>query len=75
MHIVIVTAALTVFFIAVLNPAPTNAGWVDDWFAQATYSGASSFEGQKRGYYTAGNFSARFPHSNDYLATASLPNF
>jgi len=75
MRIRIIAAVLTVFLISVLNPAQAKAGWVDDWFAQATYSGASSFEGQKRGYYTAGNFSARFPHSNDYLATASLPNF
>ncbi|MBI5642623.1 MAG: conjugal transfer protein TraH [Deltaproteobacteria bacterium] len=75
MRIGIMAAVLTVIFVSAFNPSPANAGWVDDWFDQATYSGASSFEGQKRGYYTAGNFSARFSHSNDYLATASLPEF
>ncbi|MFQ5587136.1 MAG: conjugal transfer protein TraH, partial [Thermodesulfobacteriota bacterium] len=52
-----------------------GAGWVDDWFTQATATGPLSFEGQKRGFYTAGGMSARFPHTGDALATVSLPNF
>ena len=49
-----VILATTVFY------APASAGWVDDWFTQSTYSGPGAFEGQKRGYYTAGNLSAKF---------------
>ena len=49
------------------------AGWVDDWLAQKTESSPGYFEGQKRGYFNAGSFSARWQQSNDYLFTAMPP--
>lgn len=50
-----------------------HAGWVDDWFSNATIDGASSYNNQQRGFYSAGGFRARLNTTNDYLITASLP--
>lgn len=48
-------------------------GWVDDWVAQKSATSGSYFEGQKRGYYSGGSFSTRFPSSNDFLVTMEPP--
>ena len=57
-----------------LAPAPAAAaGWVDDWLVQRTSTPATYFEGQKRGYYSAGSFSARWPSQNDYPVTVQMP--
>lgn len=50
-----------------------EAGWIDDWISQRTESGPQYFEGQKRGYFTAGSFSARLNMSNDYLFSIQKP--
>ena len=49
------------------------AGWVDDWVDQKTVNAPSYFEGQKRGYYNGGGFSARWNLQNDYLMTFTPP--
>jgi len=49
------------------------AGWVDDWFSSASIDGSSSYNNQRRGFYSAGGFRARTNTSNDYLVTASSP--
>ncbi len=49
------------------------AGWVDDWITQKTETSPGYFEGQKRGYFNAGSFSARWQQNNDYLFTAMPP--
>lgn len=48
-------------------------GWIDNWVSQHTESGPSYFESQKRGYFTAGSFSARVPMTNDSLFTIQKP--
>lgn len=50
-----------------------SGGWVDDWIQQKSSTSPGSYEGAKRGYYTGGSFSARWPNNNDYLVSASLP--
>ncbi len=50
-------------------------GWVDDWFDQATTTGAGSLKTQQRGYYTAGALQARWRMTNDFPVTASPPRF
>jgi conjugative transfer pilus assembly protein TraH len=50
-----------------------SAGWVDDWFSNASVTGPSSYNNQQRGFYSAGGFQARINNTNDYLVTASLP--
>lgn len=49
------------------------AGPVDDWLTQKSETAPGYFEGQKRGYYTAGSFSARWPQGNDYLMSITPP--
>src|SRR5208283_5539131 len=44
----------------ILGPDISYAGWINDWIAQKTESGPAYFEGQKRGYFTGGSYSARF---------------
>ena len=58
---------------ALLIPAYLHAGWVDDWINQKTESSPGYFEGQKRGYFNGGSFSARWYNSNDYIASLSSP--
>ncbi len=49
------------------------ANWADKWFDNAVYDSPSSFESQKRGYYTMGGFTARTTSSTDYPVTISPP--
>jgi conjugative transfer pilus assembly protein TraH len=52
---------------------PARASWVDDWFDQKTGTSAGYYEGQKRGYYTAGGFSGRVKLSTDPVFTVMPP--
>jgi conjugative transfer pilus assembly protein TraH len=45
------------------------AGWVDDWITQHTETSPGYYEGQKRGYWTAGSFNARWQKGYDHLFT------
>jgi len=65
--------ALIIVLCIVFLTVPTSAGWLDQWFDQATSTAPNYFEGQKRGYFTAGSFSARIPTSNDYLFSIERP--
>jgi conjugative transfer pilus assembly protein TraH len=47
--------------------------WVDDWFDNAVYDKPTSFNGQKRGYYSAGGFSARVNTTTDYPVSITPP--
>ncbi|RMG69049.1 MAG: hypothetical protein D6710_09375, partial [Nitrospirae bacterium] len=49
------------------------AGWTDDWITQHTETSPGHFEGQKRGYWTAGSFSGRWQGGNDYVWTIMPP--
>lgn len=64
---------IIVFFIVVIFASSASAGWLDQWFDQQVSSGPNYFEGQKRGYFTAGSFSARIPSSTDYLFSIEAP--
>lgn len=48
-------------------------GFVDQWLNQHTSVSPNYMEGQNRGYFNAGSFSARWHNSNDYLFTAMPP--
>ena len=50
-----------------------RAGFVDDWITQHTETSPGYFEGQKRGYFTGGSFSARWPQTKDYLVSVEPP--
>ena len=51
-----------------------HAGWVDDWLQQKAETSPGYFEGQKRGYYYGGSFSARWANtSTDYLVSIQAP--
>ena len=68
-----ITAATLALAIAGM-PALSWSGWVDDWMTQKTTTSPSYYEGAKRGYYTGGTFSARWPNGNDYPVTVTLPS-
>src|SRR5262245_42930450 len=53
-------------------PALSWSGWVDDWMTQKTSTSPSYYEGAKRGYYTGGSFSARWPNGTDYPVTVTM---
>ncbi|WP_257291428.1 conjugal transfer protein TraH [Endozoicomonas sp. ONNA1] len=60
--------------VMVVLPLPLYAGgWVDDWFDNANVGSSSSYESQKRGYYSAGSFSGRINMGNDSLVTIAKP--
>ncbi len=50
-----------------------RAGFVDDWITQHAETSPGYFEGQKRGYFTGGSFSARWPQTKDYLVSVEPP--
>jgi len=66
-------ALLLLASLAASAPGGATAGWVDDWVAQKTETSPGYFEGQKRGYYTGGGFSARWNLQNDYLWSVTAP--
>lgn len=47
--------------------------WVDDWFDNAVYDKGSSYESQKRGFYTAPSFSARVNSTTEYPVSVTAP--
>lgn len=47
--------------------------WTDDWFDNAVVDSPSSYDSQRRNFYSVGGIRARVDTSNDYLATVSLP--
>ena len=61
--------------IVVFAPALSRGAWLDDWFDQAISSGPDYFAGQKRGFVSAGSFSARWSVNRDYPVTLALPRF
>lgn len=67
------TALLTVLVFILITAWQSTAGWLDDWYDQQTSSAPGYFEGQKRGYFTAGSFSARVPSTTDYLVSINKP--
>lgn len=68
------TTAVSLALSIALSPTVSwSGGWVDDWIQQKSSTSPSYYEGSKRGYYTGGSFSARWPNSNDFLVSASLP--
>lgn len=64
---------IVVFAVVMVFSSGAWGSWVDDQLAQSNSTSPSYFEGSKRGYYTGGSFSARWPQSNDYLLTISKP--
>jgi conjugative transfer pilus assembly protein TraH len=47
--------------------------WEDDWISSYTASGPSYIQGNQRGYFSGGSFSARWPSTSDHLLTVSVP--
>ena len=60
--------------LSLLPVTALHGDWVDSFFGQTrSMHGASSFQSQQRGFYSAGGFSGRHRSSTDYLMTVSLP--
>ena len=70
----ICTVLAAIGFSCVLAQPVSAGGWVDDWVSQKSGSGPSSIEGQERGYYSGGNFSARWQNQTTYPVTTSIPH-
>ena len=66
---------LLLLAVSALSPLHSFAAgnWADKWFDNAVYDSPSSFDSQKRGYYTMGSFTARTTTSTDYPITISPP--
>ncbi len=65
---------LITFFCGMLCVAPVIAdSWVDSWLSQRTTTSPGYFEGQKRGYFTAGGLQARWRMSTDNPVSVSMP--
>lgn len=60
---------MTGFILHITILSSYAAGWVDDWITQHTETAPGYYEGQKRGYWTAGSFNARWQKGYDHLFT------
>jgi len=65
---------IVAFVFVVFTPLALAGDWVNDWFAQQTTTAPGSYQGQQRGYYTAGGIDARYRLSNDYLVSFQPPS-
>lgn len=63
----------TALLLSCAAESASAAGWVDDWLTQKTGSSPSYIEGQQRGYYSGGNFSARWKSTASYPVTIEAP--
>jgi conjugative transfer pilus assembly protein TraH len=70
---VAIVLVLTVFISLMPASDGVTAGFIDDWLSQKTQSSPDYFEGQKRGYFSGGSFSARWKQSNDFIASFDAP--
>lgn len=50
-----------------------QSNWVNDWAASSTRSGPNYFEGQKRGYFTAGSYQARYRNTTENVFSIQKP--
>jgi conjugative transfer pilus assembly protein TraH len=65
---------LTFIFLLCIAITPiASANWVDDWFDMMSTTNPSSYQGQERGFATAGGFQARMRVKTDNLLTISPP--
>lgn len=64
---------LLVFALSASAASMAAADWTDDWFDNAVVDSPSSYNSQRRNFYSVGGIRARVNTSNDYLATVSLP--
>jgi len=69
----VILASVVLMGLVALTNGAAESGWVDDWISQKTETSPGYFEGQKRGYFNGGGFSARWYNSNDYLASFTPP--
>ncbi|MCK9293489.1 MAG: conjugal transfer protein TraH [Desulfobulbaceae bacterium] len=65
--------ALSMSLICPISVQVAHAGWVDDWLQQSNSTQSGYFEGQQRGYYSAGSFSGRWKSTADYPVTLETP--
>ena len=70
-HILI--SVVVALLLGLLVGTIARAGFVDDWITQKSETSPGYFEGQKRGYFTGGSFSARWPQTRDYLVSFEPP--
>jgi len=66
---------LIAIIVLLLSGTALGDDWLDNWIEQATASGPNMFEGQKRGYASAGSLSLRFQNESDYLVSFAPPRF
>jgi len=69
----LVISIIVALLVGLLVGTIARAGFVDDWITQKSETSPGYFEGQKRGYFTGGSFSARWPQTRDYLASFEPP--
>jgi len=68
-----IVCAVTLF--AFIISLPVQAGnWLSEWLDNYTATEPMYFEGQKRGYFTAGSISVRTPTRKDYLLSLTPPS-
>ncbi len=72
-NIKIVLSMMAALTLVISSVYKSNAGWIDDWVSQKVYSGPNYYQGQQRGYFSGGSFSARWPVKKDYLLTVQPP--
>ena len=70
----LVLCVLIALLLGLLVGTIARAGFVDDWITQKSETSPGYFEGQKRGYFTGGSFSARWPQTRDYMVSFQPPS-
>ena len=65
---------LKLLFVLLVCSPLLQAAWVDDWITNSTSAGPDYYEGQKRGYMSAGSYTARWKTGTDALMTAQAPS-
>jgi conjugative transfer pilus assembly protein TraH len=58
---------------SIIPVSRVEANFVDDWVGATAGGGPMYYQGQQRGYFTGGSYSARWGTSVDPLVTISLP--
>jgi len=71
----IIAISLSAFLVLAPDIRTVKADWVSDWIQQKTSESPNYFQGQQRGYFTLGSFSARWQHTQTFSPISiSMPS-
>jgi len=72
-NIILLTVFLIIFTLSTFISIVNAGGFIDDWFTQKTITTGGYFESQKRGFFSGGSMSVRWPVNSSSFLSVTPP--